>query len=264
MARQLARIVNETADRGGKLIIPSFAIGRVEEVLYWLKKLEESNRVPVLPVYVDSPMAVQALEFYKRHAHELDHDARPERGEVSAFGTARFYPTGSPQESKQIAATKGPAIIISASGMATGGRVLHHLAAALPDSRNTVLFVGFQAAGTRGRRLIEGEKQVKMFGQFIPVNARIERLNAMSAHADAGEIIRWLRTFPSAPGITYLVHGEPPAQQALKQRIERELGWNVHIPELRRARRRGVVTCECHDGPAPRRRYPALPARTDR
>jgi metallo-beta-lactamase family protein len=227
---QLARIVNETADRQGRLIIPSFAIGRVEEVLYWLKKLEDGNRVPVLPVYVDSPMAVQALEFYKRHAHELDHDARPERGEVSAFGTERFYPTASPKASKAIATAKGPAIIISASGMATGGRVLHHLAAALPDPRNTVLFVGFQAAGTRGRRLIEGEKQVKMFGQWVPVQARIERLNAMSAHADAGEIIRWLRTFPSAPGITYLVHGEPPAQQALKQRIERELGWNVHIP----------------------------------
>ncbi len=227
---QLARIVNETADRGGKLIIPSFAIGRVEEVLYWLKKLEESNRVPVLPVYVDSPMAVQALEFYRRHAHELDLDARPERGEVSAFGTARFYPTASPQESKRIADVKGAAIIISASGMATGGRVLHHLAAALPNPNNTVLFVGFQAEGTRGRRLIEGEPQVKMFGQFVPVNARVERLNAMSAHADAGEILRWLRTFPSAPGITYLVHGEPPAQQALKQRIERELGWNVRIP----------------------------------
>jgi metallo-beta-lactamase family protein len=228
---QLARIVNETADRKGKLIIPSFAIGRVEEVLYWLKKLEETNRVPVLPVYVDSPMAVQALEFYKRHAHELDHDARPERGERSAFGTARFYPTASPRESKQIADVRGSAIVISASGMATGGRVLHHLAAALPDARNTVLFVGFQAEGTRGRRLIEGEKQVKMFGQFVPVNARIERLNAMSAHADAGEILKWLRTFPSAPGITYLVHGEPPAQRALKQRIERELGWNVHIPD---------------------------------
>jgi len=228
---QLARIVNETADRGGRLIIPSFAIGRVEEVLYWLKQLEDSNRVPVLPVYVDSPMAVQALEYYKRHAHELDHDSRPERGEVSAFGTGRFHPTASSRESKQILATKGPAIVISASGMATGGRVLHHLAAALPDPRNTVLFVGFQAAGTRGRRLIEGEKQVKMFGQFVPVNAHIERLNAMSAHADAAEIIRWLRTFPSAPGITYLVHGEPPAQQALKQRIERELGWNVHIPD---------------------------------
>ena len=115
--------------------------------------------------------------------------------------------------------------------MATGGRVLHHLAAGLSDPRNTVLFVGFQAAGTRGRNLIEGATQIKMFGQFIPVQARIEKLNAMSAHADAGEIVQWLRTFPAPPGVTYLVHGEPPAQVALRSRIQRELGWNVRIPE---------------------------------
>ena len=228
---ELARIVRETADRHGKLIIPSFSIGRVEEVLYWLKKLEDEQAIPVLPVYVDSPMAVQALEYYRRHAAELDPDARPARGEVCAFCTERFSPVGSARESQQVVDAKGPYIVISASGMAVGGRVLHHLAAGLPDPKNTVLFVGFQAAGTRGRDLIEGAHQVKMFGQWVPVHARIEKLNAMSAHADAGEVIRWLRTFPKAPGITYLVHGEPPAQVALKARIERELGWNVHIPE---------------------------------
>ncbi|MGE3889603.1 MAG: MBL fold metallo-hydrolase RNA specificity domain-containing protein [Vicinamibacterales bacterium] len=228
---ELARIVRETADRNGKLIIPSFSIGRVEEVLYWLKKLEDEKAIPVLPVYVDSPMAVQALEYYRRHAAELDPDARPARGEVCAFCTERFSPVGSARESQQVLDAKGPYIVISASGMAVGGRVLHHLAAGLPDPKNTVLFVGFQAAGTRGRDLIEGAHQVKMFGQWVPVHARIEKLNAMSAHADAGEVIRWLRTFPKAPGITYLVHGEPPAQVALKARIERELGWNVHIPE---------------------------------
>lgn len=228
---ELARIVNETVERKGKLIIPAFAIGRVEEVLYWLKKLEDAKQVPVLPVYVDSPMAVQALEYYRRHAAELDADVRPARGEVCAFCTERFTPVGSAQESQRVVDSQGPAIVISASGMAVGGRVLHHLAAGLPDPRNTVLFVGFQAVGTRGRDLIEGAHQVKMFGQWVPVHARIEKLNAMSAHADAGEVIRWLRTFPKAPGITYLVHGEPPAQVALKARIERELGWNVHIPE---------------------------------
>jgi metallo-beta-lactamase family protein len=227
---QLARIVKETAARKGKLIIPSFAIGRVEEVLYWLKKLEDAQRVPVLPVYIDSPMAVHALEYYRRHAHELDEDSRPARGEVSAFSTQRCIAVEGPEESRRVTESPGPAIVISASGMATGGRVLHHLAAALPDPRNTVLFVGFQSVGTRGRRLIEGEKEVKIFGQFVPVQARIERLNAMSAHADATEILRWLRSFPLAPGITYLVHGEPPAQQALKARIEQELGWKVHIP----------------------------------
>jgi metallo-beta-lactamase family protein len=228
---ELARIVNQTTERKGKLIVPAFAIGRVEEVLYWLKKLEDEGRVPALPVYVDSPMAVQALEFYRRHAAELDPEVRAARGEVSAFCTARFEPVESSRESQQVVDRPGPAIVISASGMATGGRVLHHLAAGLSDPRNTVLFVGFQAAGTRGRNLIEGAPQVKMFGSYIPVQARIEKLNAMSAHADANEILRWLRTFPSAPAVTYLVHGEPPAQVALKGRIERELGWKVHIPE---------------------------------
>ncbi len=226
----LAQVINDTVARRGKLIIPSFAIGRVEEVLYWLKKLEEQKRVPVLPVYVDSPMAVKALEYYRRHAAELDPDVRPARGEVCAFCTARFEPVESTQESKSVTERPGPAIVISASGMATGGRVLHHLAAALPDPRNTVLFVGFQAAGTRGRTLIDGAKVVKMLGQEIPVNATVAKLNAMSAHADANEIIQWLRTFPKAPGITYLVHGEPPAQQALKKRIEEEMGWRVHVP----------------------------------
>jgi metallo-beta-lactamase family protein len=228
---ELARIVNETAERKGKLIIPAFAIGRVEEVLYCLKKLEDEGRVAVLPVYVDSPMALQALEFYRRHAAELDPEVRTPRGEVSAFCTARFEPVESSRESQATVDRRGPAIVISASGMATGGRVLNHLFAGLSDPRNTVLFVGFQAEGTRGRKLIEGAPQVKMFGQFVPVQARIEKLNAMSAHADANEIVRWLRTFPNAPRVTYLVHGEPPAQVALKARIERELGWKVMIPE---------------------------------
>ncbi len=227
---QLQRIVKETAARGGKLIIPAFAIGRVEEVLYWLKKLEDEKRIPVLPVYVDSPMAVKALDYYRAHAGELDPDVRPTRRDVCAFCTARFEPVESARESQDVVARPGPAIVISASGMATGGRVLHHLADGLPDPANTVLFVGFQAAGTRGRHLIEGATQVKMFGRYVPVNARVAKLNAMSAHADAGEVVRWLRTFPKAPATTYLVHGEPPAQVALKARIERELGWSVRIP----------------------------------
>ena len=226
----LARVVNETADRRGKLIIPAFAIGRVEEVLYWLRRLEQAGRVPRLPVYVDSPMAVSAIEYYRQHAHELDEDMRPVHGDMCRFCTERFEPVETMKESQAVVDRSGPAIVISASGMATGGRVLRHLEQALPDPKNTVLFVGFQAKGTRGRDLIEGARQVKMFGQLIPVRARIERLNDMSAHADAGEIMRWLGTFPSAPGITYLVHGEPTAQAVLKARIERELGWRVHVP----------------------------------
>jgi len=229
-SERLSTLINETAERKGKLIIPSFAIGRVEEVLYAIKRLEDSARVKALPVYVDSPMALQALKFYERHAHELDGDIGRHRGEVSAFCTARFTAVGTPQESREVVERPGPAIVISASGMATGGRVLHHLARALPDPRNTVLFVGFQAAGTRGRHLIEGAKEVKIHGQFIPVNARIEKLNGMSAHADASEIVRWLKTFPAPPKTTYLVHGEPSAQDALQTRIVNELAWNVQVP----------------------------------
>lgn len=135
------------------------------------------------------------------------------------------------RESKEVVDRSGPYIVISASGMATGGRVLHHLAHGLPDPRNTALFVGFQAAGTRGRRLIEGEPSVKIFGQWVPVQARIARLNGMSAHADADEILKWLGTFPSAPTTTYIVHGEPKAQDALQARITKELGWKAHAPQ---------------------------------
>jgi metallo-beta-lactamase family protein len=228
---RLAAIIDDTAARHGKLIIPAFAIGRVEEVLYSIKRLEDTGRVKPLPVYVDSPMALEALKFYKRYAAELDNDVSVRRGEVCAFCTARFTPVASAQESRDVVEREGPAIVISASGMATGGRVLNHLAKGLPDARNTVLFVGFQAAGTRGRQLIEGSREVKIHGQFVPVAARIEKVNGMSAHADAGEIVRWLRTFPAAPGVIYLVHGEPMAQDALKLRIERELAWNVQIPQ---------------------------------
>jgi metallo-beta-lactamase family protein len=231
---RLAAIINDTAARGGKVVIPSFAIGRVEEVLYAIKRLEDRGAVRALPVYVDSPMALGALKFYQRRAEELDPDvaALPMRqGAVCAFCTARFTPVSSAQESREVVERAGPAIVISSSGMATGGRVLNHLARALPDARNTVLLVGFQAAGTRGRQLIEGAHEVKMHGQLVPVLARVDKLNGMSAHADASEIVRWLRTFPAPPGVTYLVHGEPPAQEALKARIQRELAWNVLIPQ---------------------------------
>ncbi len=227
--KRLETLIRETAERKGKLIIPSFAIGRVEEVLYAIKQLESAGKVPELPVYVDSPMALKALQFYERRAHELDDDLKGE-GEVCAFCTARFIPVASARESQEVVERRGPAIVIASSGMATGGRVLHHLDKGLPDPDNTVLFVGFQAAGTRGRQLIEGAQEVKIRGQMIPVRARIEKLNGMSAHADAGEIVRWLKTFPAPPGITYLVHGEPSAQDVLKTRIEQELAWNVHVP----------------------------------
>lgn len=227
----LAQIVTETVAAKGKLIVPSFAIGRVEEVLYWLRRLEEAGQIPKVPVFVDSPMAVDALDYYHSHALELDPDSRPGAGEASAFATSRFRPVASVQDSKNVTAMSGPAIVISSSGMASGGRVLHHLAAALPDARNTVLFVGYQAAGTRGRHLVDGASHVKIHGREVPVQAKIRKLDGMSAHADASEILRWLRTFPRAPTMTYLVHGEPAAQQALQTRIAADLEWPTTIPE---------------------------------
>jgi metallo-beta-lactamase family protein len=227
----LAGIVNHVVQQRGKLIVPAFAIGRVSEVLYWLRQLETRRAIPLLPVFVDSPMAIEALAFYRKHAEELDPDCRGHGAGSSAYGSARFEAVSSAKQSQRVVDLPGPAIVISASGMATGGRVLHHLAAGLPDPRNTVLFVGFQAAGTRGRMLIEGARHVKMFGQQIPVKATVAKMNAMSAHADASEILTWLRTFPAAPRTTYLVHGEPAGQEALQSRIVSELGWHVEIPE---------------------------------
>lgn len=229
-ASQLERTVEETVARGGRVIIPAFAVGRAEEVLYWLKKLEDAGRLRPLPVYLDSPMAVAALNFYARHERELDPDVRHGTGEISAYATKRFQPVVSARESRDVVESRGPAIVISASGMATGGRVLHHLAAALPDPRNTVLFVGYQALGTRGRALLDGAKAVKIHGMMVSVSARIEKVDSMSAHADSREISRWLDTFKAPPKQTYLVHGEPAAQDVLKKAVEQR-GWAVHIPQ---------------------------------
>jgi metallo-beta-lactamase family protein len=253
---RLAGIVNETAQRGGKLIIPAFAIGRVEELCYWLKRLESEKRIPVLPVFVDSPMAGAALARYTARVNELDPEMRPEERddraphdaaaphppevrrhqamqerEMCVFCTERFRVIASVDESKQLTASRIPSIVISASGMAEGGRVLHHLKAALPSAQNTVLFAGYQGAGTRGRRLVDGEKSVKIHGEWIAVAARIEQIDSMSAHADANEIMKWLHGFAAPPQETFIVHGEPAAQDALGERIQAELGWRHKAPE---------------------------------
>ena len=226
----LASVIRDTAARGGKVIVPAFAIGRVEELLYWIRRLEQERRIPVLPVYVDSPMANEALKYYIARVAELDADMRPTRKDVSTFATARFQTVSSPQQSKELTASRRSAVVISASGMATGGRVLHHMAATLPDPRNTVLFVGYQAAGTRGRSLVDGAPGVRIHGRDIPVRARIDRIDSMSAHADRGEILRWLGTMPAAPTRLCLVHGEPHPMDALKQMIVQRLGWTILTP----------------------------------
>ena len=226
----IAEVIHDTVRRGGKLIIPSFAIGRVEELLYWVRRLEQERKIPVVPVYVDSPMATEALRYYSARVAELDPDMRPARKDVLVFGSTRFQTVASPQQSKELTASKRSAIVISSSGMATGGRVLHHMAAALPDPKNTVLFVGYQAAGTRGRQLVEGASEVRIHGQQIPVAARIARIDSMSAHADRHEILRWLGTIPRRPGRLCLVHGEPAPMDALQALVKTRLGWDAHAP----------------------------------
>ena len=227
--KRLAGIVSDVAARGGKLIVPAFAIGRVEEVIYALKKLEDAKRIPVLPVYVDSPMAARALQFYAERIDELDRDMTPATPGVKVFATTRMTTVTSAQQSIELVASARPAIIIASSGMATGGRVLHHLAATLPNPKHTVLFVGFQAAGTRGRLLVDGANLVRIKGRDVPVAARIERLDSMSAHADAGEIMRWLDGFQRPPAMTYLVHGEAAPLEALRARMSNDRQWPVHV-----------------------------------
>lgn len=229
---ELEQVIKDAVRRGGKIIVPSFAIGRVEEVLYWIKRLEEQRRIPVLPVYVDSPMAIDALRYYSERSNELDKELDGPGRAVKIFATQRFQTVNSVQQSKDLTASKLPAIVISASGMATGGRVLHHLAQALPDPRHTVLFVGYQAAGTRGRQLVDGAKVVKIHGMDVPVAAKIVKIDSMSAHADREEILRWLGQFKEPPKMTYLVHGEPQAMTALQQTIETRLKWKTHMPAL--------------------------------
>ena len=229
---ELAALVTSTADRGGKLIIPSFAIGRVEEVLYWVKRLEDERRIPALPVYVDSPMALDALGYYARRANELDPDMVTARRGATPFATKKFRPVETTEGSKEVMRSKEPCIIVSSSGMATGGRVLHHLEHCLPDPKHTVLFVGFQSPGTRGRSLLDGASQVKIHGRLIPVEARIAKIDSMSAHADQAEILQWLSMFTTPPKRTFLVHGEPDAMTTLRTAIEQQLGWSTAMPAL--------------------------------
>jgi metallo-beta-lactamase family protein len=219
----LARIVNDTVARRGKIVIPAFALGRVEELLYWVRVLEDRKAIPELPVYVDSPMAKEVLAEYRDRAHELDAGLRD-------FMTSKLRVISSIPESRKVQEDDRPSIVISASGMATGGRVLHHLKRVLPDARNTVLFAGYQSAGTRGRLLKDGAQITRIHGEEVVVKARIESLDSLSAHADSNEILRWLKGFNRAPSKLVLVHGEPGPMDILKARVERELRWTVVTP----------------------------------
>ena len=226
----LAEIINRTAARGGVLLIPAFAVGRTQLLLLLIDRLKASGAIADIPVFLDSPMAIAATQAYRdnRATHRLDDDECARMCEAARF-------VRDVAESKALDERGGPMILISASGMATGGRVVHHLKAMGPDPRNTILLVGFQAGGTRGAALHGGARQLKIHGVYVAVNAEVAELDMLSAHADADELLAWLRTCPVAPRRTFITHGEPPAADALRRRIEEELGWPCAVPDYREA-----------------------------
>lgn len=226
--------INQTIDRGGSVLIPAFAVDRTEIILVQLREMMENGVIRRVPVYADSPMALKALAFYRE---AIDEDSPEIRDSVVAAwrgrdpfdpGTLIELPTV--EDSKTINNPKTPCIIISASGMATGGRVVHHLRDMLPKQQHTVMLVGFQAMGTRGRRLVEGEEEVKMHGVMVPVRAQIEQIQSFSVHADSDELIDWMKTVTEAPGQVFVVHGEAGAADAFSARIHSQLGWRSHAP----------------------------------
>jgi metallo-beta-lactamase family protein len=227
----LKRIINDVAQRNAPLLIPAFAVGRTQEIVYLIRELEDEKAIPVLPVCLDSPMAAAATTAYANRTEEQDEDyasvlARPQH----PLRTHSMIACSSKQQSKQLNEASGARIIVSASGMMTGGRVLHHALRLLPDPNTTLLFVGYQAAGTTGRRILNGEREVKIMGQWVPVRCRIERIGSFSAHADWKEILRWLEGMPAPPRQTFLTHGEPAAANAMAAHIKARLGWNASVP----------------------------------
>ncbi len=224
-ADALADVVTATVRRGGTLVIPAFAVGRAQTLLYYLWKLREAGRLPEVPVYLDSPMAINASNLLGTHRE--DHRLTPEVYEgMCAMATY----TRDAEQSMKISESTDPKIVISASGMATGGRILHHLKAFAPDPRNTIAITGYQVPGTRGASLANGETSLKVYGEWIPVKAEVANLKMMSAHADADELIRWAKGFTTAPKHVFVVHGEPQPADTLRRRLDREFGWAGTVP----------------------------------
>jgi len=229
---ELARLIRETAERGGSVIVPAFAVERTQKFLFILKTLMETGQAPRLPVYCDSPMAIKAVEVFLKHSEEYTPRAADL---IKKYGSPLEWPgftfALTAEQSKKINESHYPSIIVSSSGMVTGGRILHHMAQRLPDPRNLVIFIGFQAPGTRGAIIKSGAAEVKIFGEFVPIRAQIAALEQFSDHADPPEMLEWLRTFKNKPSTTYLVHGEPAAALQLRDRMKKELGWNVQVAE---------------------------------
>jgi len=229
---ELAELISTTAKRGGSVVVPAFAVERTQKFVFVLKHLMESGQIPRIPVFCDSPMAIKAVEIFLKHDEEYSEETR---NMMRNYGSPLEWPgftfASTPEESKEINSAVTPVIIISSSGMVTGGRILHHLAQRLPDPKNLVLFIGFQAPGTRGFAIKSKADEVKIFGDLVPIRAQVAALEQFSDHADPPELLEWLRTFRNQPATTYLVHGEPDASGQLRDLMKKELGWNVEVAQ---------------------------------
>ncbi|HVB56582.1 MAG TPA: MBL fold metallo-hydrolase [Candidatus Acidoferrales bacterium] len=236
VADELADMINRTAKRGGAVVIPAFAVGRTQTLMYYVRQLEEQQRIPRLPVYLDSPMAINVTGLYENHPEDYDLEFKKGRQNGGdPLNVHEVHMTRTVQESKKINDVVAPCIILSASGMATGGRILHHLARRLPDSRSTVLLVGYQAEGTRGRALLDGAKYLRIHGEEVPVRAQVVEVGQLSAHAGKSELLRWLSGFQTPPRQTFLVHGEPVALGAFRDAISSQYHWPVTIPSYKQS-----------------------------
>jgi metallo-beta-lactamase family protein len=231
---EMAALFRGTLQRGGSVVVPSFAVERTQKFLFLLKELMETGQVPRVAVHADSPMAIKAVQIFLKHSEEFTPETK---ALIDKYGSPLDWPNFhfdvTQDDSKKINESKSPVIIVSSSGMVTGGRVLHHLMQRLPDPKNLVLFIGFQAPGTRGFTIKSGAPTVKMFGQEVPIRAQIAALEQFSDHADTPELLQWLRTFRRPPKQTYLVHGEPAASSQLRDTMIKELRWNVQVAGYR-------------------------------
>ena len=229
---ELAKLISDTAARGGSVVIPAFAVERTQKLLFVLKELMEANKIPRIPVHIDSPMAIAAIQVFLKHSEEY---TQATRDLIARYGSPLqwdgFHFDQKQEDSRKLNDAHYPIIIISSSGMVTGGRIMHHLIHRLPDPKNTVIFIGFQSPGTRGALIKAGASSVKMFGEEVRIRAQIAALEQFSDHADTPELLEWLATFKQKPTQTYLVHGEPTAAQALRDAITQKLGWKVEVAQ---------------------------------
>jgi len=228
----LADVVNQAYHKKGCVLMPAFAVGRTQNLIYYLNKLTQSGAIPEIPIFIDSPMAISVSDLYEKHGDTHKLKVRNQNGKlISIFDSPNIHFCNSSESSRALNDRLGPAIIISASGMCSGGRILHHLYHRLPNVNDTILFVGYQAEGTRGRDILDGSESVRIFGIDVPIKCAVKEVTGLSAHADQQELMSWLAGFDSSPKMTFITHGEENAARILKSKVEATFGWNIIIPE---------------------------------